>query len=53
MRQEVAMFVDGAALGRHVIPEGRERLVEAGSAIDDEEVWPAQAWPTSSSRTAR
>jgi hypothetical protein len=38
----VAMLVNRAALCRHVVPECRERLVEAGPAVDNEEVRAAQ-----------
>ena len=37
------MLVNRAALGRHTVPDGGERLLEPGCAVDDEELRPAQA----------
>jgi hypothetical protein len=40
--QQVAMLVDRAALGRHVAPEGGQRLLQPGAAIDNQKLWLAQ-----------
>jgi hypothetical protein len=40
MRQQVAVLVDGAALDRHAIPDGGNRVIEPGCTIDDEEFGP-------------
>jgi hypothetical protein len=45
VRQEMAMFVDRAALNRHAAPHRGDRVLEAGRAIDDEELGPPQATP--------
>src|SRR5512132_1681368 len=37
VREQVPVLVDGAALGRHLGPQRRQRLLEAGSAVDDQE----------------
>src|SRR5881398_2976583 len=39
MGEQVAMLVDGAALGRHVAPQGRQRLLQPGPAIDNQKPW--------------
>src|ERR1700739_4091980 len=36
------MLVDRAALGRHVAPEGGQRLLQPSAAVDDQELWRAQ-----------
>ena len=43
MREKVPVLVDRAALDRHAIPHGGDRLVEPRRAIDDEKLGPAQA----------
>src|SRR5215472_12462615 len=45
VRQQVAMLVHGAALHRHVIPDGSDRGLEPGRAVNDEELWPPQTVP--------
>jgi hypothetical protein len=40
--KQVAVLVDGAALGRHVAPEGGQRLLQPGAAIDNQELRLAQ-----------
>ena len=45
MREKVPVLVDRAALDRHAVPHGGDRLVEPGGAIDDEELGPPQAAP--------
>src|SRR5258707_2220831 len=39
MGEQVAMLVDGAALSRHVTPQGRQRLLQPGPAIDNQKPW--------------
>src|SRR3954451_10523303 len=41
--QQVSVLVDRAALDRHAVPDGGERLFETWCAIDNEEKRPAQA----------
>ena len=36
------MLVDGAALGWHIAPQRGQRLLQPGSAVDHQELWPAQ-----------
>ena len=36
------MLVYRAALGRHVAPEGGQRLLQPGAAVDNQELWLAQ-----------
>ena len=36
--QEVALLVDGAALDRHVVPQARERRLEAPAAVGDHQL---------------
>ena len=43
VREKVPVLVDRAALDRHAVPHGGDRLVEPGRAIDDEELGPPQA----------
>ena len=38
MREQVPMLVDRAALDRHTVPHGSDRLVEPRRAVDDEEL---------------
>jgi hypothetical protein len=40
--QQVAVLVYRAALGRHVAPEGGQRLLQPGAAVDNQELWLAQ-----------
>ncbi len=42
VREQVSVLVDRAALDRHAIPDSGNRLVEAGGAINDEELRPPQ-----------
>src|SRR6516162_111611 len=43
MGEQVAVLVDGAALGRYVAPEGGQRLLQSGATVDNQERWLAQA----------
>ena len=36
--EQIAMLVDGAALGGDVAPEGSQRLLQPGRAIDNQEL---------------
>src|ERR1022692_566168 len=45
MCQQVSVLVNRAALHRHAVPDGGNRLVEARRAIDDEELGPSQSAP--------
>ena len=36
--EQVPVLVDGAALGRHLRPQRRQRLLQAGGAVDDQEL---------------
>src|SRR6516165_5310897 len=40
--QQVALLVNGAALGWHIAPERGQRLFQPGSAVDNQQLWPAQ-----------
>src|SRR5438105_10592787 len=40
--QQVAMLVDGAALGRHIAPQRGQRLLQPSPAIDNQELRRAQ-----------
>jgi hypothetical protein len=40
MREQIAMLVHGAALNRHAVPHRGDRRVEAGCAVDNEELRP-------------
>src|SRR5439155_22950990 len=40
--KQVAVLVYRAALGRHVAPEGGQRLLQPGAAVDNQELWLAQ-----------
>src|ERR1022692_3211347 len=42
VREEIAVLVNRAALHRHAVPHGGNRLVEARCAVDDEELRPSQ-----------
>jgi hypothetical protein len=43
--EQVSMLVHRTALRRHVAPDGRKRGLQAGSAIDDQEISnPQQSW---------
>src|ERR1700692_1074065 len=42
VREKVPMLVDRAALHRHAVPDGGNRLVEPRRAIDNEELGPPQ-----------
>ena len=37
--EQVAVLVDRAALGRHVAPEGGQRLLQPGPAVDNQKLW--------------
>src|SRR5436190_24206888 len=41
--EQVAMLVDRAALGRHVAPERSQRLLQPAAAVNNQELWLAQA----------
>ena len=41
--QQVPVLVDRAALHRHAVPDGGDRLLQPRRAVDDEELGPAQA----------
>jgi hypothetical protein len=43
MREQIAMLMHGAALGRQLRPKGGKRAFEAGAAIDQQEFWRSQA----------
>ncbi len=43
MRQQIAVFVDGAALDRNAVPNRGNRILEPGRAVDDEEFRPPKA----------
>ena len=43
MREQVPVLVNRAALHRHAVPDGGNRLVEPRRAVDDEELGPPQA----------
>ena len=51
--EQIAMLMHGAALHRHAVPHGGDRLVKPGGAVDNEEVGPPQAAPGETWRTAR
>ena len=38
MGEQIAVLVDGAALGRHITPEGSQRLLQPAPAIDNQEL---------------
>ena len=38
MRQQIAVFVDGAALHRNTVPNRSDRILQPRRAIDDEEL---------------
>src|ERR1700693_1780510 len=42
MRQQVPMLVNRAALDGHVVPDGRNRLIEPRRTVDNEELGPSQ-----------
>ena len=44
--EEIAVLMHGAALHRHTVPDGGNRALEPGSAIDDEKFGPPQAVPS-------
>src|SRR5439155_2217892 len=41
--EQVAVLVDRAALGRHVAPEPGQRLLQPAAAVNNQELWLAQA----------
>src|SRR3984957_4521763 len=43
VREEITVFVHGAPLHRHAIPNGGDRALKPRAAIDDEELGPPQA----------
>ena len=43
MREKVSVLVDRAALDRHAVPDGGNRLVEPRCAVDNEELRRSQA----------
>ena len=43
--QQVAVLVNRAALGRHVAPEGSQRLLQPGPAVDHQELRLTQPAP--------
>ena len=43
VREQITVLVNRAALHRHAVPYGGDRLVEPRRAIDDEELGPPQA----------
>src|SRR5437764_7593716 len=51
--EQVAVLVDRAALGRHVAPEGGQRLLQPSAAVDNQKLWLRSPRLTRSSRTAR
>src|SRR5947208_13478405 len=40
--KQVAVLVDRAALGRHVAPEGGQRLLQPSATVDNQKFWLAQ-----------
>src|SRR5947209_14465172 len=40
--EQVAVLVDRAALGRHVAPEGGQRLLQPRAAVDNQKLWLVQ-----------
>ena len=45
MGQQVAVLVDGAALGWHIAPERSQRLLQPGPAVDHQELRLTQPAP--------
>jgi hypothetical protein len=42
VREKVPVLVNRAALHRHAVPHGGDRLAEPGSPVDNEELGPPQ-----------
>ena len=40
--EQVAVLVDGGALGRHVAPRGGQCLLQQTATVNDQELWLAQ-----------